>query len=84
MRNAIRKSLKNETFVEEKSSGLYENIVLLFMITYMLCLLILWTRVVVSAFHCGTTEGFSSLIFPSLYSLYKFGDLIKLSCNQLY
>ena len=78
------KSMKKETFAEEKSSRLYENIMLLFNIIYLLVILVLWIRVVISAFKCGTMEGCSSFIFPSLYSLYKFGDLIKLSCNQLY
>lgn len=75
---------KKEKFTEEKSSGLYENTMLILTIIYFLVVLVLWVRVVISAFQCGTMEGFSSVIFPSLYSLYKFGDLIKLSCNQLY
>lgn len=75
---------KEEKFTEEKSSRLYENTMLMVTIIYFLVVLVLWVRVVISAFQCGTMEGFSSLIFPSLYSLYKFGDLIKLSCNQLY
>ena len=75
---------KEEKFTEEKPSGLYANVMLIFTIIYLLVVLVLWIRVVMSAFQCGTMEGFSSLIFPSLYSLYKFGDLIKLSCNQLY
>lgn len=75
---------KKEKFTEEKSSGLYENTMLILTIIYLLVILVLWVRVVISAFQCGAMEGFSSVIFPSLYSLYKFGDLIKLSCNQLY
>jgi len=81
---ALKKTIKKETFTEEKSSRLYENTMLMVTIIYFLVVLVLWVRVVISAFQCGTMEGFSSLIFPSLYSLYKFGDLIKLSCNQLY
>lgn len=81
---AIKEVMKKETFTEETSSRTYENVMLLLTIMYTVCILVLWIRVVVSAFKCGTSEGFSSVIFPSLYSLYKFGDLIKLSCNQLY
>lgn len=85
--SALLKTLKKdkeEKFTEEKSSRLYENTILVFTIMYFIIVLVLWVRVVISAFQCGTMEGFGSLIFPSLYSLYKFGDLIKLSCNQLY
>jgi len=85
---ALIKTFKNkqkeEKFTEEKPRELYANVMLIFTIIYFLVVLVLWVRVVISAFQCGTMEGFSSLIFPSLYSLYKFGDLIKLSCNQLY
>ena len=81
---AFKNSIKKETFAEEKSSRFYDNTMLLFIIIYMLAVLVLWIRVVICAFKCGTMDGLSSVIFPSLYSLYKFGDLIKLSCNQLY
>lgn len=74
-----------ERFTEEnKTNRTYDNIVLVFMIIYFLTMLVLWIRVVVSAFQCGAMEGFSSILFPSLYTLFKFGDLIKLSCNRLY
>lgn len=85
---AILRSLnlekKKEAFSEDKSSRMYEFSVLIFIIMYVLVIFVLWIRVVISAFQCGTIEGISSIIFPSFYSLYKFGDLIKLSCNQLY
>lgn len=85
---AILRSLnseeKKEAFSEDKSSKMYEISVFIFIIMYILIIFVLWVRVVISAFQCGTMEGISSLIFPSFYSLYKFGDLIKLSCNQLY
>ena len=80
---ALKKSLKTESFTEEKSNRLYENILMLFIIIYILCALMLWVRVMLSAFKCGRVEGVSSVVFPSLYYIYKFGDLIKLSCNQL-
>lgn len=37
----------------------------------------LWVRIIVSAFYSSTGEGFASLIFPTHYSLYKFGDFIN-------
>ena len=80
----LNSKAKKETFSEDKSSRMYENTMLIFIIMYVLVMLFLWIRVVISAFKCGTMEGLSSFIFPSFYSLYKFGDLIKLSCNQLY
>ena len=80
---ALKKSLKTESFTEEKSNKLYENILLIFIIIYILCAFVLWVRVILSAFQCGKAEGVSSLVFPSLYYIYKFGDLVKLSCNQL-
>lgn len=81
----LRQNKSNEKFTEEKSSNrTYDNIVLVFMIIYFIAMLVLWIRIVVSAFQCGAMEGFSSILFPSLYTLFKFGDLIKLSCNRLY
>lgn len=81
----LRQNKSNEKFTEEKSTNrTYDNIVLLFAIIYLIIMLILWIRVIVSAFQCGAMEGFSSILFPSLYTLFKFGDLIKLSCNRLY
>ena len=77
----VKNALKTESFTQKKSSRLYENINLIMTIIYVLCLLVLWIRVVMFAFQCGRMEGLSSFIFPTFYSLYKFGDLIKLSCN---
>ena len=80
---AIRNMKKQENFTE-KTNKTFSNVTILLSLVYLACILVLWVRVIVSAFACGTGEGISSILVPSLYSLYKFGDLIKLSCNQLY
>lgn len=76
--------MKEQENFTEKANKTFSNVTILLSLVYLVCILVLWMRVIVSAFACGTGEGISSILVPSLYSLYKFGDLINLSCSQLY
>ena len=86
-RNSTSKSDKNEKFTEKnkKENKPSDLLMLVYMILFVIWVgisLLLWFRVVIYAFKCGGfTEGISSILLPSHYGLYKFGDLIKLSCD---
>jgi hypothetical protein len=69
-----------ESFKEEKPLTFVEIVILVLLCVYIVVAIMLWLRVVAAAFSCSAGQGVSSVIFPGLYSLFKFGDLIKLSC----
>ena len=77
---------KKETFENASKEKvavwtLFDIVYMIFGITWALIFVALWLRIVYLAFSCSVGEGVSSLLFSSYYSLYKFGDLIKVSCN---
>tara|TARA_B100000405_G_C16658843_1_gene401298 strand:- start:329 stop:598 length:270 start_codon:yes stop_codon:yes gene_type:complete len=64
----------------KKALTFWEIVILILVGLYLGVLILLWLRIVFNAFSCSAGQGVSSVIFPGLYSLYKFGDLIKLTC----
>ena len=64
----------------KKALTFWEIAILILVCLYVGVMLFLWSRIVFSAFSCSAGQGVSSVIFPGLYSLFKFGDLIKLTC----
>lgn len=79
-------SQKEEKFTEDGKKKKPNDLLLLtYMVMFVVWVaisLLLWFRVVIYAFKCGgIVEGASSIFLPSHYGLYKFGDLIKLSCD---
>ena len=89
MMNMKRK--KDEKFVEIEEEDttsnetnnwtLFDIMYLIFVVMWGMIFIALWLRIVYLAFSCSLGEGITSLLFSSHYSLYKFGDLIKVSCN---
>jgi hypothetical protein len=72
---------KTENFAEDqKTTGGYGVMFLILVLVWALLMLILWLRIVFLAFSCSLGEGVASIFFSSHYGLYKFGDLIKVSC----
>lgn len=80
--NKLRTS--KESFDEKekpkKALTFWEIAILILVGLYVGVMILLWSRIVFSAFSCSAGQGFSSVVFPGLYSLYKFGDLIKSTC----
>ena len=76
---------KTENFAEEKkttavASTWYDVMFLIIGFVWLVLILILWLRIVFLAFSCSLGEGVASIFLSSHYGLYKFGDLIKVSC----
>ncbi len=71
-----------ESFKDDKAKALsfFEIVVIVLLCVYVAVAIMLWLRVVFNAFSCSAVQGVSSILFPGLYSLFKFGDLIRLSC----
>jgi hypothetical protein len=79
---------KPEKFAEEKKttplvSTWYDILYIIFAGVWFVVLVLLWVRIVYMAFKCSVKEGFASILFSSHYGLYKFGDLIKVSCASV-
>lgn len=77
---------KRENFAEEAKTTpvvttWYDFLYMIFAIVWIVIFFALWLRIVYFAFTCNVGEGVASIFFSSLYGLYKFGDLIKMSCN---
>lgn len=78
---------KQENFAEEVKPApvvttWYDVLYAIFAIVWIIVFFLLWLRIVYLAFTCSVGEGVASIFFSSLYGLYKFGDLIKMSCAQ--
>ena len=88
-RNSKSTQYTNEELIEEKetntSSNVFAIVFFIIFIIYGLSILFLWGRMVMEAFKCSTKQGFASIFFPVHFNLYKFADLISISCknNQL-
>jgi hypothetical protein len=79
---------KKEHFAEEQNttpvaSTWYDVMFSIFGFIWLVLILILWLRIVFLAFSCSVGEGVASILFSSHYGLYKFGDLIKVSCASV-
>ena len=75
----FRKSDKKKESFSEKLSFV-DVMVIVVIALYLVVAVALWLRVVFTAFSCSVGQGLSSVLFPGLYSLYKFGDLIDATC----
>lgn len=76
---------KRENFAEEVKptpvvTTWYDVLYAIFGIVWVIVFFLLWLRIVYLAFTCSVGEGVASIFFSSHYGLYKFGDLIKVSC----
>ena len=83
-----RQMLQRETerFSETKASSIEWWIAAAYLISiiiYVLALIILWLRVVTKAFGCSTRDGVMSVLTPSLYGLFVFGNTITLTCAKV-
>jgi len=79
------KKKQRDNFAEDKkttavASTWYDFMFAIFGYFWLVLILILWLRIVFLAFSCSVGEGIASIFFSSHYGLYKFGDLIKVSC----
>jgi hypothetical protein len=80
----------NESYVNEEqenissstTGGFFGILYMIMMVVYFVTIFILWGRLVYKAFKCSIKQGFSSIILPVHYNLYKFGDLISVSCDK--
>ena len=84
-----RNSLKKESFkqTEENSTietwSVFDYFSLIAFIMWMIVTFGLYFRIIIIAFYCSVGQGLSSMFVPSLYGLYKFGELIKMTCVNL-
>ena len=79
---------KKENFVEDESVDknewtIFDIAYVIISVVWLLIAIALYIRIIVSAFYCGIGQGASALLFPSHYGLYKFGDLINVSCQRV-
>lgn len=84
MMNMRKKQKENfaEDASKEKIVWTWFDVIYMFLgITWAIMFVALWLRIVYLAFSCSFGEGVASMLLSSHYSLYKFGDLIKVSCN---
>ena len=77
----LKKLYRTEKFEEEsKALSVLDFILITSLLVYVIAAFFLWGRVVFNAFGCNLSQGFASVMFPGLYSLFKFGDTIKATC----
>ena len=62
--------------------GILGIIVIIMFLIYAVSILVLWGRMVFEAFKCSSKQGFASIFVPVHYNLYKFADLISISCKN--
>ena len=82
-----RANRKQENYVQDEDSAHKNNSVgsilyLMMVMTYMLVLVLIWFRLIYLAFDCSIWDGLASILCPVHYNLYKFGDLISISCKR--
>jgi tryptophan-rich sensory protein len=85
-KNSMSREYPNEELIEEKKPSIFSNVFgivfLIIFIIYGISLLFLWGRMVMEAFKCSTKQGVASIFLPVHYNLYKFADLISISCKN--
>ena len=64
------------------SSKFFGILFIIIFVVYAISILVLWGRMVLSAFKCSTKQGLASVFVPIHYNLYKFADLISSTCNN--
>ena len=62
--------------------GILGIIIIIMFLIYAVSILVLWGRMVFEAFKCSSKQGFASIFVPVHYNLYKFADLISISCKN--
>jgi len=80
--NKTTESYVNEEQEKMSSStgGLFGMLFMIMIVIYFITIVLLWGRMVYKAFKCSTKQGVSAIFLPVHYNLYKFGDLISVSC----
>lgn len=71
-----------ETIKPKKAGSILSIILIIMFLIYAVSILVLWGRMVFEAFKCSSKQGFASIFVPVHYNLYKFADLISISCKN--
>lgn len=72
-----------EKFEEKKEMDTWSVVLFfLFTIPWILTILVLWIMQVKAAFECNVYEGVFALFFMQMYKMFKFSELIKLTCPK--
>lgn len=76
-------SFKSKEHFETKNNLITPASLAMFVIfaPWYFAMFLIWVRLIVAAFKCSAGEGVCAIVFYPLYKLWKFGSLIKMSCE---